>query len=173
MAPSAKVTQFHSLYTRKLWITPTGRMPCINAANIGERKTWTQNEVWTWQTSVRGKSQRKCIYSVYTSPRDGQATCKVWLASGERRRCSNEAKTRNALKFTGVPQTYQLVGRSLPYCEDIWRRYCYLTAFFPIVDTCLHSEDIARQSCAMAIFWRFFASCIFSEPLAAHFRHAF
>jgi len=31
--------------------------------------------------------------------------CKVWLASGERRRCSNEAKTRNPLKLAGVPQT--------------------------------------------------------------------
>ena len=30
---------------------------------------------------------------------------KVWLAFGERRRCSNEAKTRNPLNFTGVPQT--------------------------------------------------------------------
>jgi len=40
---------------RKGWVTPTGRMPRSNAANIGERKTWTQSEVCTWQTSVRGK----------------------------------------------------------------------------------------------------------------------
>ena len=42
-----------------------------------------------------------------------------------------------------------LVGRSLPYCGDMWRRYCCLTNFFPIVDICLSSEDITRQSCAM------------------------
>ena len=30
-----------------------------------------------------------------------------------------------------------LVGRSSPYCEDIWRRYCGLTSFFPIGDICL------------------------------------
>ena len=66
-----------------------------------------------------------------------------------------------------------LVGRSSPYYQDMWRRYCYLTSFFPIVDTCLSSEDIARQSCAMVPKWRFFVSCIFSEPRAAHFRPAF
>jgi len=38
---------------RKVWLTPTGRVPCSNAANIGERKTWTQNEYCTWQNSVR------------------------------------------------------------------------------------------------------------------------
>jgi len=53
-----------------------------------------------------------------------------------------------------------LVGRSSPHYQDIWRRYCCLTDFFPIVDTCLSSEDIARQSCAMVPKWRFFASCI-------------
>ena len=66
-----------------------------------------------------------------------------------------------------------LVGRSSLYYQDMWRRYCCLTSFFPIVDTCLSSEDIARQSCAMIPKWRFFASCISSEPLAAHFRPAF
>jgi len=50
-----------------------------------------------------GKSHRKCIYSV-----PAQETAKhhaVWLASVERRRCSNEAMERNPLKFAGVPQT--------------------------------------------------------------------
>ena len=30
-----------------------------------------------------------------------------------------------------------VVGRSSPYYEDMWRRYCYLTSFFPIVSMCL------------------------------------
>ena len=51
-----------------------------------------------------------------------------------------------------------LVGRSSPYCKDMWARSCYLTSFFPIVDTCLSCEDIARQSCAMVRRWRCFAS---------------
>ena len=45
-----------------------------------------------------------------------------------------------------------------PYCKDTWERYCCLTSFFPIVDTCLSCEDIAQQSCAMVRRWRFFAS---------------
>ena len=49
-----------------------------------------------------------------TSPGDGQTTCKVCLASGERRRCSNEAKTRNSLKFAGVPQTRHVSAVSGP-----------------------------------------------------------
>jgi len=48
--------------------------------------------------------------------------------------CSNAAKRRNPLKFSGVLQTHQrsqsLVIRSSPYCEDMWRRYCCLTSFF-------------------------------------------
>jgi len=66
-----------------------------------------------------------------------------------------------------------LLGWSSPYYEDMWRRYCCLTSFFPIVDRCLSCQDIARQSCAMVPKWRFFASCISSEPRAAHFRPAF
>jgi len=48
-----------------------------------------------------------------------------------------------------------LVDRSSPYYGDMWRTYCCLTSFFPIVDTCLSCEDIARQSCAMVPRWRF------------------
>ena len=52
----------------------------------------------------------------------------------------------------------KLAGRSSPYCGDMWRRYCCLTSFFPIVDTCLSCEDIAWQSCGMVPRWRFFVS---------------
>jgi len=34
----------------------------------------------------------------------------VWLASVERRRCSNEAKMRNPLEFAEVPQTRQQIS---------------------------------------------------------------
>jgi len=88
---------------REIWLTPTAPVPCSNAANKGERKTSTQSEFCTWQNSLKGKSPRKCIYNV-----PSHETAKhraVWLTSIERRRCSNEAKTRNPLKFTGVPQT--------------------------------------------------------------------
>jgi len=71
-----------------------------NAANIGERKTWTQSEFYTWQNSVTGQGPPKC-----TSTEDGQTLCKVWFTSIERLRYSNEAKMRNPLKFAGAPQT--------------------------------------------------------------------
>jgi len=73
------------------------------AAKLGERKTWMQSECCTWQNFLRGKNLRKCLYSV--PAQESQTSCKVWLASVERRRCSNETKTRNLLKFAGVPQT--------------------------------------------------------------------
>jgi len=48
--------------------------------------------------------------------------------------CSNVAKTRNPLKFAGVPQTGKPIsaasGPKFPYYQDMWRRYCCLTGFF-------------------------------------------
>jgi len=97
----------------------------------------------------------------------------VWRSPTTWLPCSNAAKTRKPLKLAGVSKLPNRSPPPLPYCEDIWRTYCCVTSFFPIVDTCLSCEDIARQSCAMVLKWRFFASCIFSKPRAAHFRHAF
>ena len=57
-----------------------------------------------------------------------------------------------------VNRSQPLVGRSSPYCGNMWRTYCCLTSFFPIVDTCLSCEDIARQNCAMVPRWRFLAT---------------
>jgi len=82
---------------------------------------------------------------------------------------------QNPSKFAGVSQTCQqippLLGRSSPYCEDIWGRRCCLTHFFPIVDTCLTCEDIARQSCAMVPRWRIlgdFLGPVFPASRAQH-----
>jgi len=46
------------------------------------------------------------------------------------------------------------LGRSSPYCGDVWRRLLF-NSLFPIVDTCLSCEDSALQSCVMAHRWRF------------------
>ena len=95
--------------------------------------------------------------------------------------CSNAAKTRNQLKFVGVPQTDETISAAngpkftilWVHLEDILLR----NEFFSIVHVCLSCGDIAHQSCAMVPRWRFlatfFASCILSEPRAADFRHAF
>ena len=75
-----------------------------------------------------------------------------------------------------VNRSQPLVGRSSPYCEDMWKRYCSLTNFFPIVDTChrlrRYSPTKLCDGAQMAIFSDIFASCVFSEPRAAGFRHA-
>jgi len=86
----------------KVWLTAAAGVPCSNAANIGERKTQrTQSE--------------------FFSPGDGQRSCKVLLASGERRRCSNEAKKRNQLKFAVVPQTPERISAvSGPKFTILW-----------------------------------------------------
>jgi len=89
---------------------------------------------------------------------------KVWLTPTTRVPCSDAAKTRKPLKIAGMPKTRQqfsaVSSRSSPYYEDMWRRYCCLTSFFPIVDTRLSFEDIARQSCTMVCRWRFFGAFV-------------
>ena len=102
----------------------------------------------------------------------------VWLTPTARVPSSNATKTRNPLKFAGVPQTCQQIPAvSRPkftilsgHVEEV---LLFNKFFFPIVDTCLSSKNIARQSCGMVPKWRFCASCIASEPRAAHFRRAF
>jgi len=54
-----------------------------------------------------------------------------------------------------VNRSQPLVGRSSPYYQDMWRRYCCLTVF-ATVNRCLSCEDIAGQSCAMVPRCRFF-----------------
>jgi len=44
---------------RNVWLTSIARVPCSNAANIGELKTSTQSEVCTWQNSVSGQGPPK------------------------------------------------------------------------------------------------------------------
>jgi len=81
----------------------------------------------------------------------------------------------NQLKFAGVPQTDQPIsavsGWSSSYCDDMWRRYCRLTSFFPIVDTCLSCKDIARQICAMVPRWRFLATFLRPVLSASRVQH--
>ena len=85
---------------------------------------------------------------------------KVWLTHTTRVPCSNAAKTRNPLKFAGVPQTRQQISAiSRPKFTILsghkWRRYCFLRIFFQLSIHALVPKDIARQSCAMVPKWRF------------------
>jgi len=64
-----------------------------------------------------------------------------------------------------------LVGRSSPYCENMWGRYCCLTSFFPIIDMCLSCEDIARRSWALVPRWRFLATFLVPAFAASRVQH--
>jgi len=94
--------------------------------------------------------------------------------------CSNAVKTRNTLKFAGVPQTPKPISAVSGlkftilwgHVEDIPKRtYCCLTSFFPIAYTCFSCDDIARQSCAMAPRWRFLATFLHPVFSASHVQH--
>ena len=55
----AEYTWRPSAQRRKVCLMPTTRVPCSNAPNMGERKTWTQSEFCTWQNSVTGEEPLK------------------------------------------------------------------------------------------------------------------
>jgi len=111
------------------------------------------------RTRMWANAQRDGRPAAYRGPLSVQFH-KVWLTPTTTEPCSDAAKTQNLLKLAGVPQICQQIsavsGPSSPYCGDMWKRYCCLTSFFPIVNTCLSCEDIARQSCAMVRIWRIF-----------------
>jgi len=75
---------------------------------------------------------------------------------------SNAANTRNPLKFAGcfkvTKWSQMLVGQSSPYCKDMCGRYCCLTSFFSVVNTCLSCEHIVWQSCALVPRWWIFGA---------------
>jgi len=132
-------------------------MPCSNAANIGERKTWAQSEFCIWQNSARGQEPPKCIYSVPAQETAKHRAKFGWLplsdiAAVTKPRRETSLNLLGCRKLTNRSQP--LVDRSSPYREDVWGRYCCY--FFPIVDTCLSCKDTARQSCAMVRRWRIF-----------------
>ena len=111
-------------------------------------------------------------------PNTGSALCSTpqfgWRSLVECRAVTlQRCKTR--WNLLGCPklmkQSQPLLGRSSPYCEDMWERYCCLTSFFPIVDTCLSCEDIARQSCAMVPRWRFLATFLGPAFAASRVQH--
>ena len=106
--------------------------------------------------------------------------CKVWLTPTARVPCSNAVKTRNALKFAGMTKlpnrSQPLVGRSSPYYDDIWTRYCCLIIFFRLsihaVGAKIQPNKVVRW-CRYGDFLAIFCVLYFSEPRAVHFKPAF
>ena len=117
-----------------------------------------------WQTSnLRrlglGEERKKELEMWDNAQRDGRPAeyrwrplfnAAVWLTPTTRVPCSNDAKTRNTLKFAGVPQTPELIsavsGSKFTILAGHVKEVLLFNKFFPIVDTCLSCEDIAQQS---------------------------
>jgi len=113
---------------------------------------------------------------VYTVPAQETAKHRARFAwPPERCDCSNEVKTRNPLKFAGVPQTCQLIsavsGPKFTILWDIWSRYCCLTSIFLIVDTSLSCKDRAQQICALVSRWRFLRNFLYPVFPASCMQH--
>jgi len=90
--------------------------------------------------------------------------------------CGNAAKTRNPLKFAGVPQTNKTVSAaSRPKFTILWEHVEDILLlnrfFFPIVDACFSCEDIAQQSCGMVTKWRLFGDFLRAVFLVSHTQH--
>jgi len=105
---------------------------------------------------------------------------KVWLTPTTRVPCSNAAKTRNPLKFAGVPKTRQQISAaSEPKFAILWGHVDEILLFNTFFRLLIHAllakiqPDKVVRWCPDGDFLRHFASCISSEPRAAHFRHAF
>jgi len=121
--------------------------------NVGQCPTWWPPAQYRWRPLQRRK---------------------VWLTPTTRVPCSNASKTRNSLNLQGCAKlpnwSLPLIGRSSTYYEDMWGRYCCLTGFFPIVDTCFSSEDSAWQSCTMVPRLRFFCVLYFQRAACSTFQ---
>ena len=50
--------------SRKVWLTPAAGVPCSNAANVGEFKTWTKVNFAPGKIPSGGNSSQICVYSV-------------------------------------------------------------------------------------------------------------
>ena len=157
--------RWHLLLNAGVGLTPTTRMPCTSAANIGQRKTWTESEFCTSWNPLRGNSPWKCLYSAPALETAKHRAKFGWPPLSD---VGAVMKPRPETHWnllgcpTLVNRSQPLMGRSSPYRENMWRRYCCLTSSFTIVITCLRYEDTgrARQSCAMVSRWRIFGDIL-------------
>ena len=130
----------------------------------------------TEQNSERGKNPQKRIQC--SSPGDGQTSCKVRLASGERRRCSNEGKTLNLLKFDGVPQTRQQISAiNGPKFAILWghvedilllNKFFFRLSIHALVVK-IQLDKVVRW-CPDGNFWRLFCVLCFQQAACSRFQ---
>ena len=103
----------------KVWRTAAARVPCRNAANIGERKTWMQSDFCSWQNSVGGgKRPQKCIYSVPVQEMAKHRAKFGWLPFSDVA-AATKPRRETCCNLLGCPKqpnrSQPLMGRSSPY----------------------------------------------------------
>jgi len=112
-------------------------------------------------------------------PNIGVALCPTpqfgWRPLLEWRAVTLPIGMRNPLKFTGVPQTRQLIsaasGPKFTILSGHVEEVLLFNKFFPIVDTCLSCEDIVQQSCTMVPRWRILGDFLGPAFQASHVQH--
>jgi len=73
--------------------------------------------------------------------------CKVWLTPTTRVPCSNAAKTRNQLKFAGVPQTRQQISAaSRPKFTILWGHVDEILLLNNFFSDCRYMPYLRRYS---------------------------
>ena len=178
-----QVVDFRSVQTKlRVWFVVD-----LLYNKLHNRSTTNRNLCKSVTNQHKSKVYNKCTTSVHIQQRlqpdhNESKQCRlVWIstccavvdssAANYKTDHSNKpAKTRNPLKFAGVPQTRHQISAvrwaEVHHIATTCGGVLLFKNFFPIVDTCLSCEDISWQSCALVPRWRYFACCIFSEPRA-------
>jgi len=122
--------------------------------NVGQWPTW-----WSpCRTQVAPSVQRRKVWLTLTI-----LDCRAVTLP----RCETRWNVLGCLKLPDRSQP--LVGRSSPYCGDIWMRYCCLISFFQLLIRALVAKIIiSRQSCTMVCRWRFFGDFLRPAFPASH-----
>jgi len=144
---------------------PTAGVPCSKRCQQNARLGRKVN-------SAPGTIRAPKIYIHCSSLADGQTSCKVWLTSVERCRCSNEAKTRNPLKFAGMPQTRQQISAaSGPKFTILWGHVGETLLLNKFFSDCRYMPSLGRYSpinlCDVAQMANFGDFCILYFQQAA------
>jgi len=117
-------------------------LPIQEKARLGCKVNFAAGKI-----PLGGKSPRKCIYSGPAQETAKHHAKFCWPPVSDVAAVM-KLKRETRWNLLGCPKlvdrSQPLVGRSLPYCKAMWRRYCCVTSFFLIVDTYLSCEDIAR-----------------------------
>ena len=112
----------------------TAEVPCSNAANIGECKTWTQSEFCAWRNSVRGQEPPKVYICSVAAQDTAKHRAKFGWPPLNNVAPPTKPRCETPLNFARVPQTPEPIsaasGPKFTILWDMWRRYCCLTSFF-------------------------------------------